>query len=262
MQMVVHGVPAGIAGVWWALRLLHRCRRITACEAPAEGWTSVLKYLWHPLQAPHDSVLIGRLKLRLAGVRGDGADDAFVSQADGPVANLTVVPRGLNTRLKVCICIGSAYLPRSPCCPSFSQSLLQKIANSHVSKTFLDASQRFSKRGAKTRIQRFRISSGRRGLSSTRGCHGPASGSRAEATRNTRAARLRQCSVVVGLVNTVRSLAADVGPAQGWPVFWLLRRRLPAACPQLQVRWRSSMPECCEQAALCRQGQASITGGA
>ena len=86
--------------MWWALRLLHRCRRLTACEAPAEGWTSVLKcpfalgaspnfrrlaervawYLWHPLQSPHDHALVSRMKLRLAGIRGDGADGAFVAK--------------------------------------------------------------------------------------------------------------------------------------------------------------------------------------
>jgi hypothetical protein len=67
-------------GCWHCNRLFHRCRRTLGCESIEESWISSLKYLWDPTQGGGAGVLAQRLRLRIAGVRGNGADDAFVDR--------------------------------------------------------------------------------------------------------------------------------------------------------------------------------------
>ena len=55
-----------------------------SCYINSRAWcirvSSLTWYLWSPLQSPHDHALVSRLKLRLAGIRGDGKDGYFMGQ--------------------------------------------------------------------------------------------------------------------------------------------------------------------------------------
>ena len=53
-------------------------RRFGSTEAACERWIGGLKYLFHPVQGPTTTTLVQRLRARVAGVRGNGADEAFV----------------------------------------------------------------------------------------------------------------------------------------------------------------------------------------
>ena len=55
-----------------------RCRRVGSTEAPCERWVGCLKYLYNPITGPTTTTLTERCRMRLAGVRGDGSDEAFV----------------------------------------------------------------------------------------------------------------------------------------------------------------------------------------
>lgn len=55
-------------------------RRFGNTEAPCERWIGNMKYMYHPVQGPTTTTLCQRLRARAAGLRGNGADDAFVKR--------------------------------------------------------------------------------------------------------------------------------------------------------------------------------------
>lgn len=65
---------------WHIVRIYHRARRMCGTEAPCESWFSALKLLYDPRHGPSIGSLAERMELRIAGLRGNGADDAFVER--------------------------------------------------------------------------------------------------------------------------------------------------------------------------------------
>ena len=55
-----------------------RCRRVGSTESPCERWVGCLKYLYNSITGPTTTTLTQRTTMRLAGIRGDGTDEAFV----------------------------------------------------------------------------------------------------------------------------------------------------------------------------------------
>ena len=53
-------------------------RMYTNTEAPNEQWVGALKYLYNPIKGDTTDTLTRRLRARLAGVRGEECDDAFL----------------------------------------------------------------------------------------------------------------------------------------------------------------------------------------
>ena len=80
---------------WHIVRLYHRCRRLAGTESPAESWFSALKLLYDPRHGPGIGSLAERLQLRVAGLRGNGADDEVVQQIASHVAAMD--PRNSRT---------------------------------------------------------------------------------------------------------------------------------------------------------------------
>ena len=64
--------------MWHVVNMLHRSRHLGGNETPGERWTGVLKCFWNPVLGPCTRTIVNRVKLRLAGVRGDGMDEDFV----------------------------------------------------------------------------------------------------------------------------------------------------------------------------------------
>ena len=53
-------------------------RMYTNTEAPNEQWVGALKYLYNPIKGDTTDTLTRRLRARIAGVRGEECDDAFL----------------------------------------------------------------------------------------------------------------------------------------------------------------------------------------
>ena len=67
-------------GCYYVNAMFCLSRRFGSTEAPCERWIGGLTYLFHPVQGPTMSTLVQRLRARAAGVRGNGADEAFVER--------------------------------------------------------------------------------------------------------------------------------------------------------------------------------------
>ena len=80
---------------WHIVCLYHRCRRLAGTESPAESWFSALKLLYDPRHGPGIGSLAERLQLRIAGLRGNGADDEVVQKIASHVASMD--PRNTKT---------------------------------------------------------------------------------------------------------------------------------------------------------------------
>ena len=81
-------------GCWHVQRMFLRCRRLGSTESPCENWVGQLKYLYRPEIGPQVASLVQRARLRIAGVRCNGGDDAFVRE----VANMLHCTGGRKSR--------------------------------------------------------------------------------------------------------------------------------------------------------------------